>query len=231
MNTIPTHNPNKVCRLGLHRPVDCDNILSLLNGLSPDELVQLGLTKGPRRHDQLGLNPSKAQDVLQVSARTEYLVRRFARQHCLTMVAAFDILLWSGLQYRHGQNSDLLPVTINVPVLTVAPDDGFVRRGRPKTGLGQSNSIRLTSELENRLHDYGAKYGNLIRKWMKQYLDNPVPLMDCHSYALDNGRNDRPQLKVSFLKWQQELLKEVELAFGCTRSQALLKILVAVGVA
>lgn len=70
-----------------------------------------------------------------------------------------------------------------------------------------------------------------MRKWMKQYVDNPVLFSDCSNFELDEGRSNRPQLRMAFMPWQVELLTEIESAFGCSRSQALMKILVAIGLA
>lgn len=213
----------------LHLPDGGVPFNEVLNGLSLDEVVLVGLQRGVYRHDALSLS-SRRREVF-VSGRTAYLVRRFAQQHGVSLVAAMDLLFWSGLNYRYGQDLPGLPTMAKAPTLPEEVKPDGKTKGRPKTGTGKASSIRLSPAIESQLFDYGAKYGNLIRKWMKQYVENPVPFKDSTYFHLDSGRNDRPQLQVSFLPWQVELLNEIESAFGCSRSQALMKILVAIGVA
>lgn len=204
---------------------------NLMNGLVADDLVTMGLLKGVFRHDCLNLRPGKATETIEVTNHTEFLIRKFAKQHGTTMVGAADMLFWSGLNYRHGKDLAKIPVLAKAPVVPKESKPETKTKGRPKSGQGQRCTIRLTSELESRLLDYGAKYGNLLRKWMKQYVENPVPFVDCSNIQLEPGRTDRPVMAVAFLPWQVELLDEIESAFGCSRSQALMKILVAIGVA
>ena len=204
---------------------------NLLNGLVPDDLVTLALLKGVYRHDALNLMPGRAAETIEITSQNEALIRRFAKKHGISMVAAADLLFWSGLNYRHGKDLAKLPVVAKAPTLPDETKPETKTKGRPKSGQGQRAPIRLTSELESRLLDYGAKYGNLLRKWMKQYADNPVPFVDCSNFQLESGRTDRPVMAVSLQSWQVELLGEIESAFGCSRSQALMKILVAIGVA
>jgi hypothetical protein len=228
-NTAPLQTRVK---LHVHSPADDElPLAALLDGLDPDELVTLGLLKGVSRHDALGLKSSRPTESIRVSAKTAGLVERFAQKHGTTLVAAADLLFWSGLNYRHGKDLAKLPVVAKAPTLPDETKPETKTKGRPKSGQGQRAPIRLTTELESRLLDYGAKYGNLLRKWMKQYADNPVPFVDCSNFQLESGRTDRPVMAVSLLPWQVELLGEIESAFGCSRSQALMKILVAIGVA
>ncbi len=224
--------PQNRVKLHVHSPAgDEFPLSSLLDGLDPDELVNLGLLKGVNRHDALGLKSSRPTESIRVSAKTAGLVERFAKQHGTTMVGAADMLFWSGLNYRHGKDLAKIPVLAKAAVVPEESKSEAKTKGRPKSGQGQRCTIRLTSELESRLLDYGAKYGNLLRKWMKQYVENPVPFVDCSNFQLEPGRTDRPVMAVALLPWQVEILNEIESAFGCSRSQALMKILVAIGVA
>lgn len=226
-NLNKTQGPSET--LFLHIQGDMNFFRKHLNGLTVDDVVSVGLLKGQFRHDSFGL--SSRQKGVVVSKRTAYLVRRYAQQHGTSLVAAMDLLFWSGLNYRYGQDLPVLPTVAKALTMPEVLPSEIKTRGRPKTGRGTNSHFRLTPELETRLKDYGEKYGNLLRKWMKQYVENPVPFKDSTPFQLDGGRNDRPQLGVSFLPWQVELLTEIELAFGCSRSQALMKILVAIGVA
>ena len=227
MNT--TLPPLQSETLYLHLPENLTDFRGLLNGLTVDEVIAVGLQRGQYRHDSLGL--SSRRFGVMVSGRTAYLVKRFAQRHGISLIAAMDLLFWSGLNYRHGKDLPRLPSYAKAPTFPEVVLPEVKTRGRPKTGQGRVLSIRLTPSLETRLKDYGENYGNLLRKWMKKYVENPVPFKDSTSFQLDSGRNARPQLDVSFLPWQVELLNEIESAFGCSRSQALMKILVAIGVA
>ncbi len=204
---------------------------NLMNGLVADDLVTVGLLKGVFRHDALNLMTGRPQETVEITSQNEFLVRRFAQKHGTSLVGAADLLFWSGLNYRHGKDLAKIPVMAKAPTLPEESKPEAKTKGRPKSGQGQRCTIRLTSELESRLLDYGAKYGNLLRKWMKQYAENPVPFVDCSNFQLESGRTERPVMAVALLPWQVELLNEIELAFGCSRSQALMKILVAIGVA
>lgn len=213
----------------LHLPENLTDFRGLLNGLTVDEVIAVGLLRGQYRHDSLGL--SSRRFGVTISGRTAYLVKRFAQRHGISLIAAMDLLFWSGLNYRYGQDLPALPPVAKAPTFPEVVLPEVKTRGRPKTGAGQHCPIRLTAELETRLRDYGEKYGNLLRKWMKQYVDSGVTFKDSSHFIPESGRTDRPVMAVSLLPWQVELLNEIESAFGCSRSQALMKILVAIGVA
>lgn len=204
---------------------------NLLNDLCPDDLVTTGLLKGVFRHDALNLRPGKASETVLITNHNELLVRRFAYRHGISMVAAADLLFWSGLHYRHGNDLAKIPLIVKVSTIPAEVKPDAQKKSYTKSGLGQRCTIRLTSELESRLLDYGEKYGDLLRKWMKQYVDNPVPFKDSSNFHLEDDRTGQPVMTVSFLPWQVGLLCEIESAFGCCRSQALMKILIAIGAA
>ena len=216
--------------VSLHLPQNVISIKEQLNGLVVDHLVSVAVQHGVSRHNHLGLSLNRTSVL--ISGQTQYLVARFADFHGLSDGNALDILVWSGFQYKHGVNLEPFPSVVEVSdVNHPRMLDANLRiagvKGRPKTGQGRVCDLRLPEKLDFRIRGYGSRYAELVRELMLSYVDNPVPFMDC-SGVMISPFSSTP-LRVSLLPWQVELLKEIEFAFGCTRSQALLKILVAIG--
>lgn len=125
---------NKSHTFSVHLPHCVANLREYLNGLTVEELVSASLQHGQNRHDHLNLGSNRTS--VAVSDKTAYLVRRFAKRHGISLIGAFDILLWSGLYFRHGKDLPKLPTLAKAPVMPEQIKPDGKTKGRPRSGQG-----------------------------------------------------------------------------------------------